>query len=242
MSNLKQVLVVWSIILSLAVLFFIIKFIIKKLRRNIKSLFIVEKDNLSFLEQYTYYDSYSNVDKLRPQYLSKILDIYRSSVQCSSGMVSIETKFNNVYYATFDLDTDDNLVLFRHLFQSSPYVLFASSEGHYWGIVDVPHDNIKEIFYEPMWKNCNDQNYVTFCRDKNTILIRGLYSNDDRKPKLHTTRGTFSKNFQLFIDKLCIYYNKEGLELSVLRYKDPKMLMKFNRRRKLQQLKDLDNE
>jgi len=50
-------------------------------------------------------------------------------------------------------------------------------------------------------------------------------------------------NYQeTFIDKLDTYYNKEGLELSVLRYKDPTMLIKYNRRRKLQQLKDLENE
>jgi len=173
--------------------------------------------------------------------LPDILDRFRSSIECGN-FVSIESKFNNIYYASFDLDTDEHLVFFRHLYQSTPYALFITSDGHYWGIVDYPHDDIKNIFYEPNWKNCNDQRYISFCRNQNMLLIRGIYENDDRKPKLYTVNGKFSKNFQLFIDKLCIYYNKEGLELSVIRYKDPKLQIKFNRRRKLQQLKDIENE
>ena len=54
--------------------------------------------------------------------------------------------------------------------------------------------------------------------------------------------GNLSTNFQLFIDKMFIYYNNEGLELSVLRYKNPQLLIKFNRKLKLQQLSKRQNE
>ena len=69
-------------------------------------------------------------------------------------------------------------------------------------------------------------------------MIRGLYENKEKKPVLYEINGNLSKNFQLFIDKLRIYYNREGFELSVLRYNDPSLLLRFNRKRKLEILKN----
>ena len=239
MSTEKQALIVWSIIFGIIGLFLLIKYIIHKLRKT-KILFRVEQDTLSFYEQYTYSGNYSSEERLRPKYLSEILNKFRDMVRVD-GYITIESKFNGIHYAVFDLDSSDNLILFRHLYQATPYALFLTSPDHYWGIVDLPYDKIYDIFQETTWKVCNDQKYVSFCRDKDMLLLRGLYENNDRKPKLYTTRGIFSKNFQLFIDKLIIYYSKEGLELSILKYKDPKMMIKYNRLRKLQKLKDLEN-
>lgn len=239
--HLQQALLSWLIIFSIIALFFFIKFIINKLRRKVKMLFKIEQDTLSFLEQYTYFGGYSNEERLSPKYLSEILDSFRNMIKVD-GYITIESKFNGIHYAVFDLDSNDNLALFKNLYQAIPYALFITSPEHYWGIVDLPYENIQDIFQEPNWKVCNDQKYISFCRKQNILLFRGLYENEARKPKLYTARGNFSKNFQLFINKLCIYYSKEGLELSVLRYKDPTMLIKFNRRRKLQKLKDLENE
>ncbi len=79
-------------------------------------------------------------------------------------------------------------------------------------------------------------------KERENILIRGLYEDLSRKPRLNEINGNLSKNFQLFIDKLSMYYNKEGLELSVLKFKDPNLLIQYNRKKKLQQLNNSDEE
>jgi hypothetical protein len=162
---------------------------------------------------------------------------FKDSINCDKKMVSIESKFNKKYYAVFDLDTKEHLELFKTLYNDTPYALFISSSSeensHYWAIVDIAYKKIKDIFYDINWKNCNDQSYVSFCRNYGRLMLRGLYENEHRKPKIYNINLTLSKKFQLFIDKLLIYYKKEGFELSVLRYKDPTMLIKFNRKKKL---------
>ena len=200
-----------------------------------------EKPNkLHCYRQYTYHGDYSKEEKFKKMNLSDILNFFREAVTPSGG-VSIESKFNGIHYAVFDLDELDQLELFRKLYTATPYVLFRTSPDHHWAIVDQSFDKIQDIFFEPNWKVCNDQKYIQFCRNYNKLFLRGIYENESRKPCLYHTNGILSKNFQLFINNLCIYLNKEGLELSVLRYKDPTMLIKYNRKRKLQQLKDYEN-
>jgi hypothetical protein len=217
-------------------LFLLIRFIVFRIKK-----IVVARDTLSFFEQYTYHGEYSNYERFRPRYLDKIFDIFRNEPSCYKS-VSIESKFNKINYAVFDLDSREKYNLFKKIYSASSYAIFQSSHEHYWAILDYPYAKISEIFVEPNWKVCNDQNYVSFSMKQYKMLIRGLYENFERKPNLYETNGKLSKNFQLFIDKLYFFYNKEGLELSVLRYKDPTMLIKFNRRRKLQQLKDFENE
>lgn len=197
-------------------------------------------DKLQYYKQYTYNGGYSNKEKFKKENINDILNFFRRSVTPSGG-VSIESKFNDIYYSFFDLDDLNKLELFKKLYASTPYALFKTSPDHYWAIVDQSFKKIQDIFFEPNWKVCNDQKYVEFSRNYNKLYIRGIYENENRKPCLYHTNGTFSKNFQLFINNLCIYYNKEGLEISVLRYKDPLMLIKYNRKRKLQQLKDYES-
>ena len=98
------------------------------------------------------------------------------------------------------------------------------------------------MFYDHNWKICNDEKYISFCRAHNVLIIRGIYETEARKPNLYHINGNLSKNFQLFIDKMVIYYSKEGLELSVLRYKEPAMLVKFNRKQKLKQIEQSNEE
>jgi hypothetical protein len=152
--------------------------------------------------------------------------------------ISIESKLNSFYYPIFDLDNLTHFNLFEKLYSPNSYVLFRSSENHYWGIVDAPYKKITTIFNDFNWKICNDLNYVNFCKSYNRLPIRALYENKNRKPRLYKIHGNLSKNFQLFIDNLCIYYNKEGLELSVLKYKNPEMLIHFNRKLKLKNIKN----
>jgi len=240
----EKVSMIFGIVFGSIGLFFFIRFIILKIIRRV----VVKKDTLSFFEQYIYHDSYSDEDRMRPRYLPKILDIFRRSVKCN-GSVSIESRFNNINYAVFDLDNIEQLKLFKKIYSATPYAIFVSSyeqfvstssQNNYWAFVDYPYSNIRKIFNEPNWKVCNDHNYVSFCMHHKKVLVRGIYEDNSRKPHQYEINGNLSKNFQLFIDKLDTYYNKDGLELSVLRYKDPTMLIKFNRRRKLQQLKDLE--
>lgn len=208
---------------------------------KLKNMFIRAKnDELSFLRQFTYYGSYSYHDKFARESIDKILMKFRKMTTNNDSNVSIESIFNKNYYPTFDLDNTIHLDLFKKLYAATPYALFLSSKSdendHYWAIVDYPYKKIEDIFYDATWKICNDPKYVSYCRNHNRLFIRGIYENKNRKPSLYETKGNLSKNFQLFIDKLSIYYNREGLEVSVLRYKDPEMLINYNRKRKLQQL------
>lgn len=233
-ANLETVLVV---IASVALLIIVIVTIIYIIKKIYIKYFLVKKDCLSYLQQYTYYGSYSSSEKIRNKSMKKIIFKFKDSIT-NNESVSIESKFNKKFYAVFDLDTKEHLELFKTLYDDIPYALFISSSedsdsSHYWAIVDNPCDKIEDIFFDHNWKICNDQKYVSFCRSYETLMIRGLYENEHRKPKLYNINKNISKDFQLFIDKLLIYYKKEGFELSVLRYQDPTMLIKFNRKKKL---------
>jgi len=194
-------------------------------------------DELRFYRQYKYYGSYSSGDRRKREKLSEIIDYFRKSIKNDCG-VNIESNFNGLIYPVFDLDSQEKLDLFKNLYSTDTYVIFRSSQDHYWGILDSPTEKIEEIFYDHNWKTCNDQQYVEFSREYEKLYLRGIYENEDRKPRIFETNENLSKNFQLFINKLSIYFSKEGLELSVLRYKDPTLLIKFNRKLKLKQLNE----
>ena len=198
-------------------------------------------DELSFFREYVYNGSYSRDNVFAKENLNVIIQKFKAKVT-NDNTVSIESKFNNKYYPVFDLDTQEHLDLFKTLYTDSSYVIFCSSAGHYWGFLDNPVEKLEDVFYDHNWKICNDEKYISFCRAHNVLAIRGVYETEARKPNLYHINGNLSKNFQLFIDKMAIYYSKEGLELSVLRYKNPQLLIKFNRKLKLQQLSKRQNE
>lgn len=202
----------------------------------------IKKDELSFFLQDDNCGSYSSTTKIKSKSIEDIICKFKKLIE-NRCVVGIESEFNKKFYPVFDLDEPDQLILFKKLYAATPYVLFQSSTtrgeftDHYWAIVDLSYKKMKDIFYDHNWKSlCNDKKYIKFCRYHERLLIRGLYEDKNRKPFLYAVNGILSKNFQLFIDKLCIYYNKEGLELSILRYNNPEMLIKFNRKIKLQQL------
>lgn len=230
----------------LAMLIFLIYILLKKSEKGLDIKFGTlsgESNNtneLTFLKQITKYGSYSNTTELVKCKINDVINSYKKDITPSSGAIVIESVFNNIYYPVFDIDTLEDYALFRNIYSPTPYVLFASSNEnnntHYWGILDVPYNNINDIFYDHTWKICNDPKYIKFCRQYNYITTRGLYENKNRKPQLYHTNGNLSENFQLFIDKLLSYYNKEGLELSILKYQDHDLLIKFNRKRKIEQI------
>jgi hypothetical protein len=202
---------------------------------------VSESEDLVFLNQYTYYGGYSSEEKLKNISLYSLLIKFRNNNNTSDSVV-ISSKFKGVYYAMLDLDDNDKYELFKKIYSSTPYAIFSSSPDHYWGFLDIPYARISDIYLDTNWKVCNDSNYVSYTKRRENILIRGLYEDLSRKPRLNETNGNLSKNFQLFIDKLSMYYNKEGLELSVLKFKDPNLLIQYNRKKKLQQLNKSDEE
>lgn len=237
----KIALIVYTIIFSVIIIRYIVgkiasSNIIEKIKRKNKFELETDSENLIFLNQYTYYGGYSTEERLKIEPLSKIMEKCITDTKNNVGGVVISSKFNGIYYAMFDLDNQQNFELFKKIYAATPYVIFQSSPNHYWGLLDVPYIKLADIYNDTNWKVCNDQNYISFTKMRDNMLIRGLYENLSRKPRLSETNGNLSKNFQLFIDKLTKYYNKEALELSVLRYKDPTMLIQFNRKRKIQQL------
>jgi len=212
-----------------------------KLKKKIPEKLITEKKGeLVFYRSYGYFGGYSTEQKFVKEFIDRILSIWRYKTDLSKDdNVLVESKFNGVYYPFFDLDNDTNLDLFKKVYSDAPYAIFSSSYNRYWGILDTPYDNLNEIFTDTNWKVINDQKYVSFSKNFNTLYIRGLYENEGRKPRLYETNGNLSENFQLFINKMTKYYNHEALELSVLKSKDPALIIKFNRKLKL---KNLNNE
>ena len=191
--------------------------------KKIKEFFVINnKDELSFYRKYESSSGYSTIMRYTLENLDTIFIKFRKK-QNNNYSINIETSLNNINYATFDLDDNDKLLLFKKLYSANSYVIFQS---------------VKDIFYDANWKICNDKNYVNFSSERKKLFIRGLYDKMDRKPVVYYEHGNFSKNFKLFVEKVIKYYNNEGFELSVIRYKDPSMLIKFNRKRKLQILQN----
>lgn len=198
------------------------------------------KNKLIFNRQYTSYGAYSSKEKFKTESVEEILSRYKSkkSVDGIEGTVCIESKFNNKIYPVFDLDNQVHFDLFKTVFSETPYVLFKSSDEHYWGILDTPCKHMKDIYENYNWKIINDSNYCGFSKSFNKLYIRGLYESKDRKPVVYEINGNLSENFQMFISKLEYYYNNECLELSILRYRNHDMLLQYNRKIKI---RNIDN-
>jgi hypothetical protein len=198
-------------------------------------------DNLIFFRNYIYNGQYSSSNRFKIEKINTILKKIRKNNE-TTDTVNIKSEFNNINYAMYDLDDEQKLDLFTKIYPDESYVIFQSSENHYWAFLDMPYKKLSSIFECHNWKICNDQHYTSMCRKLNIISIRGLYENKDRKPIVIKTQGDLSENFQKFIKKLENYYNNEGFELSVLRYRDNDMLIKYNRKLKIKNLKNVENE
>ena len=111
-----------QIAIIIVVLLFSIIFIIIKIKNRTK------KNELSFYRRTTSSDGYGGKNiKFRKRRIVKIVDKFKK-MRTKRGGVSIESKFNGIYYALFDLDTKSNIELFKELYKSTPYVLFRSSQ------------------------------------------------------------------------------------------------------------------
>ena len=206
-----------------------------------------EKDELIFLRQYTHDREYDPEQRIKYESIDYILKYFRKLIDIDKFCnVVIESKFKNVIYPFFDLDSKSKYELFKTLYVDIPYVIFISSYNdeelndekkyHYWGIIDKSYKNIKELILNQNWKICNDEKYVKYSTYLNKLMIRGLYENKNRKPKLFEKNGNLSKNLELFISKLENHYKNNGFELSILKYKDPELLIQFDRKIKLKKI------
>jgi len=198
------------------------------------------KNKLSFLRQYTYDDSYSECEKFRKCSIEKMVRKFNKEAQPEDN-ISILSVFNGINYPIFDLDTQEHYDLFKKINQELPYVMFRSSEGHYWGISGVPYKKIKTLLLDHAWKACNDEKYVKFCIHHNIQIIRGLYENFERLPYEYERNGEISENLELFIKKVKEYYKNEGFELSLSKFKDSELLEEMEVRRRKDKIERIRN-
>ena len=204
--------------------------------KNTYMLFRSKKNKLQFYREYTHYSDYSSENRLWKTTIDTIQKRFEKRREVLG--VYITSKFNGLIYPVYDLDSIKHLALFKKIFISTPYVIFESSKGHYWGIVDNPTKKIVNILEkDPSWKVCNDSEYVSFCTYKKKLFLRGLYENYDRKPFIYETNGILSVNLQLFVDKLNKFYNNEGFEFSVLKYNSEELLEELMIRKRTEKIK-----
>lgn len=194
---------------------------------------------LSFIKMYEDYGSYDTKNKYADESLPKLFKIFRGN-WIKKEKPFLSCKFNGNYYPFHDLDNKNSLDTFKEIYKKSEYVIFNSSPDHYWGIVNEP--NTLDIIHKSInWRTCNDQQYVLSQCDNNMMTIRGYYEDISRKPRIEMVNGTLSGDFKIFIGKLTQYFSNEGLELSVLMFKDHGLLIKFNRSKKLQKLAEIND-
>ena len=208
-------------------------------------------NELTYLRQYTHHSDYDSSEKMKYESIDSIMKYFRKMIDIDEKCgLSIESKFKDVIYPVFDLDCKSKYELFKTLHEDTPYVIFISScnddddekKYHYWGIIGNSNKKFKELISNQNWKICNDNNYVKFSTEISKILIRGIFENKNRKPKLFEKNGILSEDFEMFISKLESHYNTNGFELSVLRYKNTELLIQFNRKLKLKKINYSEKE
>jgi len=192
------------------------------------------KDELIFYHEYVVYSTYSERNKSKIFTIPDIFTRFKKEGKIPKEWgVYVKCEYNGVTYPMFDLDTVEHKETFEKLYSDVPYVLFQSSIDHYWGILGVENKN---IFTDTYWLSCNDPSFVKMTLKTGYFRLRGLYETMSRKPIVCKINGTLSDNFQEFIEKVENFLKNDAMELSILKSKDPQMMLKFDRKRKLEQI------
>ena len=199
-------------------------------------MFFRKKNQLELYREYEYHGDYSISNKIKK---TSIKDIQGRLEKNLNSVVSIfvNSRFNGLYYPMFDLDHNSKLNLFQQINKDIPYVIFQSSTGHYWGILDTPKKKLSDILdKDPSWKICNDSKYVSFSKQKQYMLLRATYENYERKPFVYYINGSLSENLRLFIDAFNSYLNNQGFEFSVLHHKSEDLLEELMIRKRTEKI------
>jgi len=194
-------------------------------------------DELYLLRQFTRTRDYSaDITKIRSTDIDFMLNQYKNLIDYHDLLIL--SKFNDNNYPFFDID---ELSKYNHFCRTTNhnYVSFQSSPGHFWVIIDEPFKNVADMVKNPLysdWLVYSDNRYVSMCIERDDFYIRGTFKTLDRQPVIVNKIGTFSDEFKLFIFKLNEHFETNGLELSLLRYKDPEMLVQHKRVKKLSRI------
>jgi hypothetical protein len=150
-----------------------------------------KKDQLLFAFQTTLDRSYEVKHTWVYTTFKRAVKEMRKTTSCS---VFIQSKYNGLHYPVIDVDSD--LELTRVLkeineLRNIPYVVFQSSPGHYWVIIDMGFDKFSPAFFllKILGRHgiLGDRNYYNYCEDQNVFFIRGDYNNNiERLPKIIT--------------------------------------------------------
>lgn len=192
------------------------------------------KDELVIYHEYVVYGTYSEKNKSKIMSIVDIFERFRKKSKIPKKWeIYVKSEYNGVMYPMFDLDTIEHKDTFEKLYSSVPYVLYQSSPFHYWGILGIKNPN---IFTDTYWLSCNDPDFVNMTKERKHFRIRVLYEELSRKPVLIKINGNISENFQKFNNKLDLFLNNEAMELSIIKYKNTQMMLKFDRKRKLDKI------
>jgi len=138
----------------------------------------------------------------------------------------------------FDID---DLSKYNHFMRHTNYngVVFQSSPGHFWVIIDKPFNSVTEFLKDDLkmdWICYSNDKYNDMVKTQNFFCLRGLFDKMIRQPIVVQTIGNLTDEFKIYIDKLEKHFLVDSLELSTLRYKDPEMLLQLRRIKKLERI------
>jgi len=204
---------------------------------DLKKKIFTPKDELIIYHEYSVRTSYSEKNKSK---ILSIVDIFgkfrkQGKIPYNWG-VYVKCEYNGITYPMFDLDTIEHKDTFEKLYSSVPYVIYQSSPDHYWGLLGTENS---KIFTDTYWLSCNDVKFVEMTKLCGVFRLRALYEELNRKPTLLKANGDVSENFQEFNNKLQSFLNNESMELSIIKYKNTQMMLKFDRKRKLDKINEI---
>lgn len=185
--------------------------------------------------EYSPWSSYSSETRIKRGYIDELRENFK---QGKFFNILVISEFNNIKYPFFDID---ELSKYNHFVKNATcnYVSLQSSPGHFWIIIDKPFSNFSDFKKDELvndWIVYSDNKYQTMTNDRKEFHIRGYFEKLERQPVLIDKIGTFSDNFKEFISQLEKYFEYDALELSFLRYKDPDVLLKYRRIKKLHRI------
>jgi hypothetical protein len=206
-----------------------------KIRNKIWEYFHYNENDLYFRRDLTKSSGYGYVTLERNIKQTKITHLYK---QMSYFDFYIISKMNNGIYPMFDIDDYNTYQNFLSN-NENKYVTIQSSKNHFWVILDTPFNKYNEFVESKIyneWNVYSDNKFNSMCNRKEDFYIRGTFEKLERQPNIIHKSDNLSVDFNIFINKLTQYFSETSLELSILRYKEEDMLLKYNRILKLKRI------